>query len=348
MKADLNELARLVNGKVTGNTKTEITGVSEIKNAKKGDIVFISSPKYAEEIGQTKASAILIKSPLENCSVPMLCQDNPLYAFSRILSFFYAKPYAPKGVHPQAIIGKDTILGKDLSIYPLATIGDRTKIGDRVSIFPGAYIGDDSEIEEDCVIYPNVSILGKIFIGKRVIIHSGTVIGSDGYGYVPYNGRHHKIPQVGEVHIEDDVEIGSNVSIDRATLGKTIIKRGTKIDNLVQIAHNVKIGEDCIIVAQCGISGSSKLGKKVILAGQVGVTDHVNIGENTLVGARTGVYKNVGPNQQIFGNPFLPYGKFLRTQAIITRLPEIKEQLKAYEKRLTDLETKLSKKTFNS
>ena len=348
MKADLNKLAQLVNGKVIGSSKTEITGVSEIKNAKKGDIIFISSLKYAEEIGQTKASAILIKSPLENCSIPMLCQDNPLYAFSRILSFFYAKPYAPKGVHPQAIIGKDVTLGKDLSIYPLATIGDRVKIGDRVSIFPGAYIGDDSEIEEDCVIYPNVSILGAIFIGKRVIIHSGTVIGSDGFGYVPYNGTHHKIPQVGEVHIEDDVEIGSNVSIDRATIGRTIIKRGTKIDNLVQIAHNVLIGENSIIVSQVGISGSSEIGKNVILAGQAGIADHVKVGDNAVVGARAGINSDVDPNQTVIGSPFMPYGKFWRTQVLIKRLPEMKEQVKAHEKRLTDLETKLSKKTFNS
>ncbi len=348
MKVDLKELARLVDGKVIGNKDTVVTGVAGIKEAKKGDIVFLSHPKHADEIDQVKASAIVLDKPLENCFIPMLIVEHLKYAFSCIISYFHSKPYSSKGINPKAVIGEDVTLGKDLSIYPFVTIGDRVKIGDRVTIYPAAFVGDDSVIGDDSILYPNVAIIEKVSIGKRVIIHSGTVIGSDGYGYFPYNGKHHKIPQVGEVLIEDDVEIGSNVSIDRATLGKTIIKRGTKIDNLVQIAHNVSIGEDCIIVSQVGISGSSEIGNNVTLAGQVGVVDHVKVGDNSLVGGGTGVYKDVEPNQRVFGNPFMPYGKFLRIQGLIVRLPEMRGQIKTHEDRLLRLEKQISKKEQKS
>lgn len=344
MKVNLKELARLVNGKVIGDGETVVTGVAGITDAKKGDITFVAHPKYTEKIVQTSASAILLDKPHEKCSIPIVLVENPKYAFSCIISHFHVKPYSPKGVNPKAVIGKAVTLGQDVSIHPLAVIEDRAKIGKRVTIYPGVYVGEDSEIGDDCVIYPNVTIMSKISIGKRVIIHSGTVIGSDGYGYVPYKKKHHKIPQVGEVLIEDDVEIGSNVSIDRATMGKTIIKRGTKIDNLVQIAHNVKIGENCIIVAQVGIAGSSELGDSVTLAGQVGVVDNVKVGDNSLVGAQTGVFKDIEPNQQVFGNPFMPYGKFIRTYAIISRLPELRKQLIDCEERLSELEKQTSKK----
>ena len=343
MKTSLKELARLVDGKVIGDSNKVITGVAGIKDAKEGDITYLAHPKYAVEIGNTRASAIVLAQQPEKCSLSMIIVENPLYAFSLIISRFCVQPHSPKGINPQAVIGQDVTLGKDISIYPFVTIGNRVKIGNRVTLYPGVFVGDDSVIEEDCLIYPHVSIMDKVSIGKRVIVHSGTVIGSDGYGYVSNNGKHHKIPQVGGVLIEDDVEIGSNVSIDRAALGKTIIKRGTKIDNLVQIAHNVKVGEDCIIVAQVGISGSSEIGNHVTLAGQVGIVDHVKVGNNTLVGAATGIWKDVGSNQQVFGNPFMTYGKFLRTQAIITRLPEIKDQLKAYEKRISKLEQQSDK-----
>ena len=338
MKTTLKELAQLVNGKVIGDGKTLVTGVAGIKDAKDGDITYLSHLKYAVEIGKTRASALVLAKQQEGCSIPVIIAENPLYAFSRIVSHFYAKSPAPKGVSPQAAIGQEVTLGKDISIYSFVVIGDRAKIGNRVSLYPGVFVGDDSVIEDDCVIYPNVSIMHKVFIGKRVIVHSGTVIGSDGYGYVPEKGKHHKIPQVGKVIIEDDVEIGSNVSIDRASLGKTIIKHGTKIDNLVQIAHNVKVGENCIIVGQVGIAGSSEIGNHVTLAGQVGVSDHIKIGDNTLVGASTGIWKDIEANQQVFGNPCMSYGKFLRTQAMIMRLPEIRDQLKAYEERLKKLE----------
>ncbi len=338
MKIALKELADLVEGEAIGDDGTVITGVAGIQDAKKGDITYLAHPKYVVEIDKTGASAIVLAKQPEKCSVPMIIVENPVYAFSRIVSRFYAKSRVPIGVNPRAVIGQDVTLGKDISIHPFVTIGDQVKLGDRVTLYPGVFVGDNSVIEEDSVIYPNVSIMDNVSIGKRVSIHSGTVIGSDGYGYVPHDGKHHKIPQVGKVVIEDDVEIGSNVSVDRAALGKTLIKRGTKIDNLVQIAHNVKVGEDCIIVGQVGISGSSELGNNVILAGQVGVSDHVKIGDNTLVGAATGIWKDVEANQKVFGNPFMPYGKFLRIQALITHLPEINDRLKGHEKRLNKLE----------
>lgn len=348
MEVNLNKLSQMFGGKIIGDNETAITGAAGIREAGKGDITFIAHPRYADELVHTKASAILATKPIEKCALSMLIVENPHYIFSRIISFFYEKPYSPKGVHPKTVIAEDVQLGNDISIYPFVTVGDRVKIGDQVSIYPGVFVGDGSEIGDNCIIYPNVTILEKVSIGKRVIIHSGTVIGSDGYGYVPYKGKHHKIPQIGEVLIEDDVEIGSNVSIDRAALGKTIIKRGTKIDNLVQIAHNVVIGEDTIIVGQVGISGSTEIGNHVILAGQVGVVDHVKIGDNVLVGAGTGVYKDIESNKQVFGNPFMPYGQFLRIQAIITRLPELRKQIIEQEKRISQLEKQLAKKEQKS
>lgn len=348
MKIELKKIAQIIGGKVIGKSKTMITGVAGIKEVKKGGITFLAHPKYTDEIKKTRASAVVLAKPIEKCAIPMVIVENPLYSFSRIISIFHEKPYFSKGVNPKAEIGTNVSLGKDPSIYSFVTIGDRVKIGNRVTIYPGSFIGDDSKIGDDCIIYPNVSIMARVSVGKRVIIHSGTVIGSDGYGYVQYKGKHHKIPQVGEVIIEDDVEIGSNVSIDRAALGKTIIKSGTKIDNLVQIAHNVAVGKDCIIVAQVGISGSSEIGNHVILAGQAGVVDHVKIGNNAIVGARTGVHKDVEPNQRVLGSPFMPYVQFLRAQAMIVRLPKMRDQLESQETRIDKLEKHLEQKKQKS
>jgi UDP-3-O-[3-hydroxymyristoyl] glucosamine N-acyltransferase len=233
-------------------------------------------------------------------------------------------------------------LGKDLSLYPFVYIGDRCQIGDRVTIYPGVYIGEDSIIGEESILYPNVSIYSGTVIGKRVILHSGVVVGSDGFGYVKEGRRNVKIPQVGGVEIEDDVEIGANTTIDRGALGKTIIRRGVKIDNLVQVAHNVVIGEDSIIVAQVGISGSAKIGSNVILAGQVGVVDHIEIGDNVRVGAQSGITHDLAANQGYIGSPALPQREFLRAATVFPKLPEMRKTLLEIEKRLKKIEETIS------
>jgi len=340
MKKRLKELAELVGGKVVGDGEVEILGIASIDEAKTGEITFIASPKYLSKLIQTKASAIIVSPEVTQAEKPLLCVTNPHLAFTKVVSLFSSHPYQPKGVDPHAWVSPTAQLGKDLTIYPFVYIGDRCQIGDRVTLYPGVSIGEDSSIGEESVIHSNVSIYSNAVIGKRVILHSGVVVGSDGFGYVKEGKKNVKIPQVGSVEIEDDVEIGSNTTIDRAALGKTIIRRGVKIDNLVQVAHNVVIGEDSIIVAQVGIAGSTKIGSNVTLAGQVGVADHVEIGDNVMVGPQSGVPYDLAPNQGYTGSPALPHREFLRTVSVFPKLPEMRKILLDIEKRLKELEKK--------
>ena len=340
MKKKLRELAQWVGGTVVGDGEVEITGASSIEEARAGEITFIASPKYLPKLGETKASAVIVSPEVTQADKPLLCVTNPYLAFSKIVSLFFYKPYQPKGIDAKAWVSPTAQLGKDITVYPFVYLGDRCRIGDRVILYPGVSIGEDSSIGEESVIYPNVSIYSGTVIGKRVILHSGVVVGSDGFGYVKDGRKNVKIPQVGSVEIEDDVEIGANTTIDRAALGKTIIRRGVKIDNLVQVAHNVVIGEDSIIVAQVGISGSTKIGSNVILAGQVGIVDHVEIGDNVMVGAQSGVPYDLAPNQAFSGSPAVPHREWLRAISVFPKMPEMRKTLLDIEKRLKELEKK--------
>jgi len=341
----LKELAGLVGGSVIGDGEVDIRGVSGIKEAEEGDITFVADLKYLPDLQKTRASAVIIgEKILDSISqapgqrLNLLKVKNPYLAFSQILQSYTKKPYLPTGVSKKALIGKGSKLGRDISIHPYVVLEEGVRLGDRVVLFPGVYIGKDSEIGDDCLVYPNVTIREGVIIGKRVIIHSGTVIGSDGFGFVEEGGIHHKIPQVGGVVIEDDVEIGANCAIDRATIGTTIIKKGTKIDNLVHIAHNVRIGENSIIVAQVGIAGSVEVGKHVILAGQVGIIDHIRIGDNVTVIGQSGVTHDVEPNQVVSGTVAIPHKDWLKAQAIFVRLPELKKKVMELEERIKLLE----------
>jgi UDP-3-O-[3-hydroxymyristoyl] glucosamine N-acyltransferase len=239
-----------------------------------------------------------------------------------------------KGISPSAFVSETSQISSDAVIYPYAYIGKESTIGEGAVIYPFVHIGDGVTIGKETVIYPHAVIYDKVIIGKNVIIHSGTVLGSDGFGYIWDGERHVKIPQIGIVEIEDDVEIGANVTIDRASLGKTLIKKGTKIDNLVQIAHNVSIGENSIIVSQVGIAGSSTIGNNVVLAGQVGVRDHVVIGNNVKAAGGTGITKSVPENSLISGNPHMPHREWLRFQGHLKNLPKLNKRIKNIEKKL--------------
>jgi len=342
MKKRLRELAEWVGGKVIGDGEVEIVGVASIDEAKAGQITFVAHPKYLQKMSLTEASAIIVSPEVTQAEKPLLCVINPQLAFAKVVSLFCSSPYEPKGIDPHAWISPTAQLGRDLTIYPFVYVGDRCQIGDRVTLYPGVSIGEDCSIGEQSVIYPNVSIYSRTVIGKRVILHSGVVVGSDGFGYVKDGRKNVKIPQVGSVEIEDDVEIGANTTIDRAALGKTMIRRGVKIDNLVQVAHNVVIGEDSIIVAQVGISGSTKIGSNVILAGQVGVVDHVEIGDNVMVGAQSGVPYDLAPNQGYTGSPALPHREFLRVVSLFPKLPELRKTLLHIEKRIEELEKRIA------
>ena len=332
----LSELANRIGGSISGNPDVEITGVAGLTDAGQGDITYILDNNIISTIPGIDASAVIVKSKPEGLAMSMLVVDNPQYAFAKALEIFYGKPYKPTGISDRASIGNHVRLGEDISVHQFAFIGDNAVIGSRVTIMPGAYIAEGVRIGNDCYIHPNVTVKENVTIGNNVIIHSGTVISSEGFGYVMEKGEHYKIPQVGGVIIEDKVEIGANVTIDRATNKNTIIGYGTKIDNLVQIAHNVTIGKHCIILSQVGISGSVEIGDNVILAGQVGVRDHIKIGDHAVIGAKSGIGGNIPEGRVYSGSPAIPHTSWLRAQSIYSKLPD-------YIKKLKDLERKLEK-----
>jgi UDP-3-O-[3-hydroxymyristoyl] glucosamine N-acyltransferase len=327
----LRELAALIGGRIAGNPEVEITGVAGIENAKEGDITFLHD---INDIPAVAASALIVKEEIKGLTASLLVAGNPQFAFARALEVFYIKPYSPSGISNRAVIGSNVKMGDNVSVHPNAYISNDVELGSRVTVSPGVFLGEGVTVGDDSFIYPNVTIREKVKIGRKVIVHSGSVIGSDGFGYVPEKGNHYKIPQVGGVIVEDEVEIGANVCIDRATIGNTIIGCGTKIDNLVQVAHNVKIGRNCIIVAQVGISGSVEIGDGAIIAGQAGVKDHVKIGAGAIVAAQAGVTGNIPAGKIYSGTPAIPHGTSLRAQSLYSKLPEYVKRIREIEKKL--------------
>jgi len=341
----LNEIARLIDGKVVGDGDILITGVSGIKEAAEGDITFLANPKYSPLMDKTRAAAIITSIDAQKTSKPVILTENPSLAFAKIISMFMPDDAGhPEGIDYTVVMGKNVALGKDVAIGPYVVIGDNVVIGDKSIIYAGCFIGHHSKIGNQTLIYPHVSIRERISIGNRVIIHSGTVIGSDGFGFATIKGSHHKIPQVGTVEIADDVEIGANVTIDRARFDKTVIGRGTKIDNLVQIAHNVVIGENSLIVAQVGISGSTIIGNSVTLAGQAGLVGHITIGDNAIVTAQSGVAKSVPPDTMVSGYPARPFMTTQRVNASLQNLPKLFDLVRELKKKIEELEARLGKK----
>jgi UDP-3-O-[3-hydroxymyristoyl] glucosamine N-acyltransferase len=337
----LTEIGRLLGAEVVGDGGTRITGICGIKEAQPGDVTFVANSKYLSLIDRTRASAVITSLDIRRASKPILRTENPSLAFSKLIALLAPRDLKrPKGVSPKAVVAKGVKLGKAVAIQPFAVIEEGAAIGDRTIIMSGCYVGPGAAIGSDCLLYPNVSIRELVEIGHRVIIHSGTVIGSDGFGFVSVKGTHHKIPQIGTVVIEDDVEIGANVTIDRARFGRTVVGQGTKIDNLVQIAHNVVTGKNCLLVAQTGISGSSVLGNNVVLAGQAGVVGHIVIGDNVMVGAQSCVTRSVPSNTNVLGFPAKPLAHAKRVYAVGQRLPDLYRQVQALAKRIQDLEGK--------
>jgi UDP-3-O-[3-hydroxymyristoyl] glucosamine N-acyltransferase len=336
----LSEIAAALGAELIGQGDIEIRGASGIGEAGDGHITFVADEMHLRDLERSRASAAIVPLGAPAQHLPVLRVKNPRLAFARMLDLLYKKPYAPAGISEKAVIGSDVTMGRDISIHPYVVVADGAKIGDRVILYPGVYVGDGSMIGDDCVVYPNVSIREGVVIGSRVIIHAGTVIGSDGFGFVTDNGRHHKIPQVGGVIIEDDVEIGANCAIDRAALGNTLIKQGTKIDNLVHIAHNVTIGEHCLIAGQVGIAGSATIGNYVVFGGQVGVGDHVTISEGVMASAQAGIIKDPGPRQIVGGTYAMPHRDWLKVQAVLPKLPELKRQVAELERQVKELKQK--------
>jgi len=333
----LRELAAKIDAKPLSDADIEIKGVGGIDSVTEGYLTFIANRKLIPQLRASAAAAVIVKEPITEIDIPQIAAENPLLAFARALEVFYVQPHRSEGVMSGAAVADSVRLGRDVTVYPMSFLAEGVTVGDRTVVYPGVFVGKDSSIGKDCIIHPNVTIREGVTIGSRVIIHSGTVIGSDGFGYVFSDERHYKIPQVGGVIIEDDVEIGASVTIDRATTGNTMIGEGTKIDNLVQIGHNVSIGKHCIIVAQVGIGGSTEIGNYVTLAGQVGVSDHVQIEDGCIVGAKSGV---VGRLQKgvYSGIPVMPHFKWLKVRALYERLPELQKKIREIEKKVGSAE----------
>ena len=341
MEVRLKEIANMVDGIIKGNPDTVLTGIATIEDAGPGDLTFLANPKYAPFIEKTTASVIICSAETEASGKTLLLVDDPYLVYAKLVSLFSPPKRESGAVDKRAVLGTDVRLGSNVTLYPFVFVGDNCVIENNVTIYPFCYIGEDVTIGESSLIYPNVTIREACRIGKRVIIHSGSVIGSDGFGFAKDGQRHFKIPQLGCVQIDDDVEIGACNTIDRAAIDRTWIKRGTKIDNLVQIAHNVIIGEDSLIVSQVGISGSTRLGDRVTMAGQSATTGHLKIGDDVIIGARGAASADVAAGQVVSGAPAIPHKTWLKATRIFQKLPEMRKQMLALEKTVADLERQL-------
>jgi len=342
----VNEIAEKIDAEVIGDGGTAIHGIAKIEEAGEGEITFISNPKYFKYFESTNASAVIISKTTDIEKLPnrtpwpvLLPVDDPYVSFLFILQMFNPPPEVlPPGVHPTAVIPANARIADDVRIGSHVVIGENCSIGARSVVAHGTVIGDDVRIGEDTVLYPNITVREGCRIGNRVVIHSSTVVGSDGFGFAPQkDGTYKKIPQTGIVVIDDDVEIGSNCSIDRATMGETRIGRGVKLDNLIQVAHNVVIGENTVIAAQTGISGSTKIGKQCILAGQVGIVGHVEIADNVTIAGQSGIPKSIKKAGTYFGYPAKEISRSLRIEGVIRNLPELMNEVQTLKKELEQL-----------
>lgn len=339
MTKTLQEIAELVGGTVLGETDQEISGITNIEDAGPGQITF-AVPPHLDKAAACAAAAVIIPDTVTQFSKPAIRVANPRVAFIRLLELFTPPTVVERGVHPAAIVGANVKLGCNVAVMACAVIGDNVSIGDNTVISPHVTLGENVIIGADTIIYPNVAVYPCCVLGSRVIVHAGTVIGSDGFGFVTVGGRHHKVPHVGNVSIEDDVELGANVTIDRGTTGSTIVGRGTKIDNLVHLAHNVVVGENCFLVAFTGISGSARIGNNVTFAGQSGSAGHLTIGDNCVFAAKSGVIGNVPANSFYAGFPARPHREWLRVEGAQQKVPDLLKKVRDLEKRLAEMEKK--------
>jgi UDP-3-O-[3-hydroxymyristoyl] glucosamine N-acyltransferase len=316
----IGEIVDLVAGEFNGDRKQTVNSVGPLASAANDQLSFLSNRKYAAELAATTAGAILVPKKLEGCDSRWIRVDDPYFAVAKIMSRWFSNRPMPKGISARAVVAASAKLGENVALGHFVVIGENVVIGDNVTVFQNVSIEAGSVIGDHSIIYPNVVVYDGTRIGRRCIIHSGVVIGSDGYGFATHAGKHHKIPQIGIVRIEDDVEIGAGTTIDRAALGETVIGEGTKIDNLVQIGHNVKVGKHCLLVSQVGIAGSTELGDYVAVAGQSGFSGHLKIGNRVQVAAKSAVLDDVPDDTKVMGSPAVPFTEFARRQAALKKL----------------------------
>ncbi|ADL13683.1 UDP-3-O-(3-hydroxymyristoyl)glucosamine N-acyltransferase [Acetohalobium arabaticum] len=336
MEVPLKELAELVDGEIIGEVELIISGVGGVENVAKGEITFAQSDEYLTKAESSLAAAVIVADEIESDKT-LLKVDNPRLAFAKIAHEFEPELYKTNEIHSTAVIADDVECGSNVSIGPQVTIESGVSIGDNVRIAAGAHIGSQVKIGAETIIHPNVVIMHQTEVGNRVIIHPGAVIGSDGYGFETTSEGHYKVPQLGNVIIEDDVELGANVTIDRGTTGSTVIGRGTKTDNLVHIAHNVRIAADCLLVAQVGIAGSAEIGEGVTLAGKAGVVGHLEVGANTTVAAQSIITNDVPPDSFYSGYPAREHKSEMRIKAARRKLPAMVKELRELKKEVKSL-----------
>jgi UDP-3-O-[3-hydroxymyristoyl] glucosamine N-acyltransferase len=331
----LQELAARVGGQLCfGGPTRSVSGVASIEDAGPEEVTFLGNSKYASALRTSRAGVVLVAQDFQGESLPPVIRvENPSLAFSGLVDLWAAPPVVyPPEIHPTAVVGEGVVLGAGVSVQPYAVLEQGVRVGSRTVIGAHCFVGRETVIGAECLLHPRVTVAHRCRLGDRVILHSGCVVGSDGFGFETVKGRHQKIPQVGIVILEDDVEVGANTALDRARFGRTRVGRGTKIDNLVQIAHNVEIGEDCLVVSQVGISGSSKLGNHVVLAGQVGLVGHIRVADGVVVGAQSGVSKSISESGMYMGTPAVPAAEYREQVALIRRLSKWVERVLRLEK----------------
>lgn len=347
MKISIKEIASLINGNVSGDINIEISNVAKIEEAKQSDLTFLYLPAYDKFFPATQASAIIVKTGFSKSrnDITYIEVDSPEKAFFTILTKFFTPEFPLNGIDPSAFVHPTAKLAENVAVGKNVVISSGCIIGADTKVFHNTVVSDNVSIGRGCLIHSNVSVRENCILGNRVIIHSGTVVGSDGFGYSPNEkGEYEKIPQIGNVILEDDVELGSNVSIDRAALGSTIIKRGCKIDNLVQIAHNVILGEDTVVSAQTGVSGSTKIGRHCILAGQAGLVGHIELGDNVIITAQSGVSKSIPKPGYYSGSPAMEMRSYQKMQAQVRFIPDYADRIKELENQVKSLKELISKK----
>lgn len=339
LKKTVQELAALLGGTVIGDGTREIEDIKGLQEAGMQDITFAVDP-YTEYLPQVHAGAVIVEKEVPAGDNTLVLVKNPRLAFSQLLVLFHPRQTVARGIHPTAVVDDSAVLGDNAAVMAYAVIGRNVRIGKNCVIYPYVFIGDNVTIGDDAVIYPGAVIHENCQLGDRLVVRAHAVIGGEGFGFATNEGRHTRIPQIGNVKIGDDVEIGACTCIDNGTLDSTVVKRGTKIDNLVHLGHNVEIGEDCFIIAQVGIAGSTKAGNHCIFAGQVGCTGHITIGDNAVFAGKTGITGNVEGNQVYAGYPMQPHMEWKRSQVYLKHLPDMAKKIKQLEKKIAELEKK--------
>jgi len=338
VKKQLREIAEHVGGTVAGDGDVLICNIRGIEEAGEGDLTFIANPRYKDRIETTHASAIIVSPGVTSPGKNLIVTDDPYSALAKSLTLLYPDEVIPVGISDDAFIEPDADIENGVTIYPGVCVGKRVRIERDTVLYPGVVLGNDVVVGDSSILHPNVVVYKGCTIGKRVILHAGVIVGADGFGFANPGADNRKVPQIGTVQIDDDVEVGANTTIDRGTLGKTWIQQGVKIDNLVQIGHNVVVGEHSIIVAQVGIAGSTKLGRGVVMGGQVGVAGHITIGDRVMIGAQSGIHESVPPDRIVSGTLHMPHRSWLRVQACMPHLPEMRRSIHSLRERVESLE----------